>query len=86
MQDSALVVRAEWDDEARVWVVESDDIPGLVAEAEGREDLVKKLSILIPEMLELNGHLLPKPIKLTKPLEIVVQFHQEERISLPVAA
>ena len=27
-------VRAEWDEEAKVWVATSDDVPGLVTEAE----------------------------------------------------
>jgi hypothetical protein len=33
MEQSAYVVTATWDDEAKVWVVESDDVPGLVTEA-----------------------------------------------------
>lgn len=51
-----LVVRAEWDDEARVWVATSDDVPGLVAEADTVEELEVKLRELIPELLELNGY------------------------------
>ena len=46
---------ANWDPEACVWVAESDDIPGLVAEAESPGSLARKLRILIPELLELNG-------------------------------
>lgn len=34
-------VRAEWDEEARVWVATSDDVPGLVTEADTVEDLEK---------------------------------------------
>jgi hypothetical protein len=48
-------IRAQWDDEAGVWVAESDDVPGLVAEADSPKALVRKLSVLIPELLELNG-------------------------------
>jgi hypothetical protein len=36
-------------------VATSDDVPGLVAEEETSEELVRKLKVLIPEMLELNG-------------------------------
>jgi len=48
-------VRAEWDDQAKVWVATSDDIPGLATEAQTMEDLSAKLEVLIPELLELNG-------------------------------
>ena len=51
----SYVVRATWDDEAKVWVAVSDDVPGLVAEAPSMEKLIKKLRVLIPEMLEANG-------------------------------
>ncbi len=52
-------VVADWDDEASVWVATSDDIPGLVTEAETREHLVKRLQAMVPELLELNKDLLP---------------------------
>ena len=48
-------VHAMWDDEARVWVASSDDVPGLATEAETTEALIEKLKALIPELLELNG-------------------------------
>ncbi|MGH9784792.1 MAG: DUF1902 domain-containing protein [Terriglobia bacterium] len=48
-------VLAQWDSEAGVWVAESDDVPGLVAEAESLNALREKLRVLIPELLELNG-------------------------------
>ena len=48
-------VLAQWDSDAGVWVAESEDVPGLVAEAESPNGLAKKLRILIPELLELNG-------------------------------
>ena len=48
-------IRAQWDSEACVWVSESEDVPGLVAEADSPNVLVQKLRTLIPELLELNG-------------------------------
>jgi hypothetical protein len=36
-------------------VAESEDVPGLVAEADSPNVLVQKLRTLIPELLELNG-------------------------------
>ena len=50
-----LFVRAEWDEDANVWVATSDDVPGLATEAETTEALVEKLKVMIPELLEANG-------------------------------
>ena len=49
-----LEIRAVWDDEASVWVADSDDVPGLIAEAATLESLMAKLEALIPELMELN--------------------------------
>ena len=48
-------IHAEWDDEAAVWVATSDDVPGLATEADSQEQLIVKLKVLIPELLEANG-------------------------------
>lgn len=48
-------VTAFWDGEASVWVARSDDVPGLIVEAESMELLVSELQDLIPEMLRENG-------------------------------
>jgi predicted RNase H-like HicB family nuclease len=48
-------VRAEWDEEAQVWVASSDDVPGLATEAETVERLSAKLQKMVPELLEANG-------------------------------
>jgi len=55
MLSKALFVRAEWDEEAGVWVATSDDVPGLATEADTMEGLVAKLRVMIPELLEANG-------------------------------
>jgi predicted RNase H-like HicB family nuclease len=55
MRVKPFFVRAEWDEEASVWVATSDDIPGLVTEEATMEVLIEKLKILIPELLEANG-------------------------------
>ena len=54
-------VTAEWDDEARVWVASSEDVPGLATGADTLEALIEKLRIVIPELLVENG-LLPASI------------------------
>jgi predicted RNase H-like HicB family nuclease len=48
-------IRAEWDDEACVWVATSEDVPGLATEAETVERLIEKLRDMIPELLDVNG-------------------------------
>lgn len=55
-----VTVRAIWDPEACVWVAESDDVPGLVTEADDIEALVARLKVLIPELLDANGIALPE--------------------------
>lgn len=52
-----LKIHAFWDEEANVWVAESDDVPGLVTEAPAMPELIAKLKVMVPEMLEENGHL-----------------------------
>ena len=47
-------VRAHWDADAAVWWAESDDVPGLVAEAATHDELVRDLRQIIPELLGLN--------------------------------
>jgi predicted RNase H-like HicB family nuclease len=50
-----LKVFANWDPDAKVWVAESEDIPGLITEAPTPELLVAKLNDIIPILLEENG-------------------------------
>lgn len=47
-------VLAHWDPEARVWWAESEDVPGLVAEAADYEDLLDDIKALVPELLAEN--------------------------------
>ncbi len=73
-------VEARWDSEAGVWVAESDDVPGLVAEAESMNALVEKVRVLVPELLELNGALEPGQ----KSVNVLIRAHYEETASVPV--
>jgi len=79
MSKKPLFVRAEWDDEARVWVATSDDVPGLATEGETVEGLIKKLRVMVPELLEANGN----PVEYEVPFEILTrrfEFVQREEI------
>ena len=48
-------VEVHWDPEASVWYVSDSDVPGLATGADTIEELLRKLEVLIPELLELNG-------------------------------
>ncbi len=65
-----LTVRATWDVQASVWVAESDDVPGLITEAEDLDALMSKLRVMIPELLEANGALPPNVDEL--PFRLIV--------------
>lgn len=53
-----LLVIAQWDDEAGVWVATSEDIPGLVTEAASLDELLTRVLAVAPELLEDNAHLM----------------------------
>jgi predicted RNase H-like HicB family nuclease len=51
-----ILVSAIWDPEAKVWVAESDQVPGLATGADTLEELVEKLKVAVPELLAENGN------------------------------
>ncbi len=69
MLGKPLFVRADWDEEAEVWVATSDDVPGLATEEETLEKLIQKLKVMIPELLAVNGELKAEEI----PFEILTR-------------
>ena len=79
MAHGRIIVDALWDDEAHVFVATSSDVPGLVTEAETWEALQKKLDVLIPELLELNGQGAPYPYD---EAEVVVVSERRSRVRL----
>lgn len=81
----SVTVNAMWDNEAKVYVATSDDVPGLVTEAVDLETLIEKLRVMIPELLEANNRLpqLNDDPWSDIPLEIVA--HYSERLRLQSA-
>ena len=59
-----------WDEEVGVWYMPDTDFPGLVAEADTRRELVRKIHQLVPELFEANRHLFDKAISETIPLQL----------------
>jgi predicted RNase H-like HicB family nuclease len=55
MKRNAITVRATWDDEAGVWVAQTDDIVGLAAEGATLEALTEQVHAMIPQLIERNG-------------------------------
>lgn len=49
-----LTITAKWDTEACVWIATSHDVDGLAIEASTMDALVKRLKIIIPELMTLN--------------------------------
>ncbi len=47
-------VNFTWDDEASVWIAQSDDIPGLVLEGGSLDALIERVRFAAPELIELN--------------------------------
>ncbi len=50
-----IVIHADWDPEASVWVATTTDLRGLVTEAESIEELRAKLPGMILDLLEESG-------------------------------
>ena len=48
-------VQLHWDDEAKVWWADSEDIPGLILESDTADELIKRMVNAAPEMIELNN-------------------------------
>jgi predicted RNase H-like HicB family nuclease len=44
-----------WDDEASVWIAESQDLPGLILESDSFDTLVERVKKTVPDLLELSG-------------------------------
>ena len=65
-------ILAQWDGDAGVWVAESEDVPGLVAEGGSPSILAQKLRILIPELLELNA------VTVERTVRFHVRYQHEE--------
>ena len=47
-------VNFTWDEEADVWIAQSDDIPGLVLEGGSLDALIERVRFAAPELIELN--------------------------------
>ena len=52
----SITIRARWDGEANVWIATSEDVHGLVVEADTWREMIKEVQLVLPDLLELLGH------------------------------
>jgi hypothetical protein len=48
-------IQARWDGEASVWIATSNDVPGLVVEADSWPTMIEEVKLVIPDLMELAG-------------------------------
>jgi Domain of unknown function (DUF1902) len=51
----SVTIDARWDDEASVWTATSDDVHGLVVEADTWPAMIEEVRLVLPDLLELLG-------------------------------
>jgi hypothetical protein len=51
----SITINARWDAEASVWIAASDDVPGLVVEANTWPAMIEEVRLVLPDLLELSG-------------------------------
>jgi len=78
MKNSIIIVHAEWDDEASVWVATSESI-SLVTEAESLERLRAKLPALVEDLLAEESD------RRTVPIEIIAHAHTRAEVGRSAA-
>jgi Domain of unknown function (DUF1902) len=72
-------VRAEWDEQAGVWIATSDDVPGLCCEEATFEDLVDTVVALVPDLLIAN-HVVDASQMEEVPVHVVAERHAIARL------
>ena len=50
-----IAIDARRDGEASVWIASSQDIPGLVVEADTWPSMIEEVQFVLPDLLELSG-------------------------------
>ncbi len=71
-----ITIQARWDDEASVWLATSEDVPGLVVEADTWPAMINEVQLVLPELLEVSGQGVDK---------LSLTFKAEEHLDLATA-
>jgi len=80
--DAPIRVEAEYDNEAHVWVADSEDVPGLVAEHANLETLSDMIAELVPLLLSEN-ELISDEDDLDVPIEIIAYAKTRRDARIP---
>jgi hypothetical protein len=51
----SITINARWDAEASVWIATSDDVTGLVVEADTWPAMIEEVRLVLPDLLEVSG-------------------------------
>jgi Domain of unknown function (DUF1902) len=51
----SITIKARWDSDANVWVATSEDVHGLVVEADTWPAMIEEARLILPDLLELLG-------------------------------
>jgi hypothetical protein len=68
-----ISINARWDGEAAVWIATSEDVPGLVVEADTWPSMIEEVRLVLPDLLELSGQTTEK---------LSLTFKAEEHLDL----
>lgn len=79
MSNRSIIVRAEYDAEAGVWVASTSDISGLSVESDSFEGLQRAIAGAVADLIDLNGFDTDLP-------EVAMQVLAQNIIRIPVAA
>jgi hypothetical protein len=74
MAKKPYVVHAEWDEQAKVWIATSNDVPGLCCEDATLEGLVDTVVALVPDLLVAN-HVLEASQIAEVPVHVIAERH-----------
>jgi hypothetical protein len=55
MMTRSITIDARWDGEANVWIATSNDVPGLVVEADTWPMMIEEVRLILPELLDVAG-------------------------------
>jgi len=50
----SITIDARWDAEASVWIATSNDVAGLVVEADTWPAMIEEVRLVLPDLLELS--------------------------------
>jgi hypothetical protein len=72
----SINIDARWNAEASVWIATSNDVAGLVVEADTWPAMIEEVRLILPDLLELSGE---------RSDNLSLTFRAEERLEVTAA-